>query len=841
MNRFVDLLRLAVLIPGMLLLPDRLDAAPFSCLIDGSATPVMRIGSSYERAEDRTLTCFGGEAPPLNSAPSIIRLKLLFNRITADGSTGILQYTTSLDAIPISSRILDQASRATEAFAVIDDPIENLQVVCQTPATPNACPGANVFPGILGNGGNELFWDIPLRPPGDNGVLLIRLNNLRLNLLSFPHPAASQSFLAGAIISVSGTGAPAVSENLRQAGSLDPSRMSARVTGVILSNQSGRNCSDPNNRPQVSAIQLRLSEGSSPSNWKRRTDARPAPGVFLAPAPAKQTQLGTNYGTESGFYNPAFPGVYAAAGLADHGTRFYLRFFNVPPGVNLATPEVLTISTANVKIGAARRITTGADGAGAFTSTVGDSNSLVPMVAVADTQQAVYEIVETDITASDEIEFAVTVTYQGSPVPLTGIRYDMGFAPLKTASSVQRFNYPLDPTGVAIPEADPCSGDGWIAPPPSSAGLSFVPVKPCRLVDTRETIAGGFGKPALAAGTPREFVLPSANCGLPATAKAYSLNFTVVPQGSLGYITTWPTGTPQPFVSTLNSLDGRVKANAAIVPAGTGGAISVAATDPTELVVDVNGYFVPSVSNPQALAFYPLRPCRITDTREQSGAPAIADGATRSFSVLGSNCGVPASAQAYSLNATVVPKAPLGYLTLWPAGDTQPFVSTLNSPKGEVVANAAIVPAGTNGSVSVFAQGAETHLVLDINGYFAPPGAIGAQRFFPVQPCRLLDTRLDGPFVVGTKQVLPLSINCGLATTAAAYALNVTVPVPGALGYLTIWPSGQAQPFVSTLNAVTDRVVANAAIVPAGTFAGISFFLTNVANVVLDINGFFAP
>jgi hypothetical protein len=58
-------------------------------------------------------------------------------------------------------------------------------------------------------------------------------------------------------------------------------------------------------------------------------------------------------------------------------------------------------------------------------------------------------------------------------------------------------------------------------------------------------------------------------------------------------------------------------------------------------------------------------------------------------------------------------------VTLWPTGQGQPYVSTLNSVDGSVVANAAIVPAGTNGSVSVFADGT-TDVILDINGYFAP-------------------------------------------------------------------------------------------------------------------------
>ncbi len=91
---------------------------------------------------------------------------------------------------------------------------------------------------------------------------------------------------------------------------------------------------------------------------------------------------------------------------------------------------------------------------------------------------------------------------------------------------------------------------------------------------------------------------------------------------------------------------------------------------------------------------------------------------TRTFPVTQSPCAVPTTANAFSLNATGVPAGALGYLTLWPDGGGQPLASTLNSPDGTIVANAAIVPTGTTG-VSAFVTNA-TDLVLDINGYFAP-------------------------------------------------------------------------------------------------------------------------
>jgi len=233
--------------------------------------------------------------------------------------------------------------------------------------------------------------------------------------------------------------------------------------------------------------------------------------------------------------------------------------------------------------------------------------------------------------------------------------------------------------------------------------LQFVAVTPCRVADTRNP-DGEFGGPAIQGGTSRDFTIPDNNsCGIPSTAAAYSLNVTVVPHGSLGYLTVWPTGENQPFISTLNSLDGLIKANAAIVPAGVNGTISVYVTDTTDLVLDIDGYFAPSGG--ATLAFYTLPPCRVADTRNPTGdlgGPYLTGGVPRAFPVLESQCGIPNSAQAYSFNFTAVPHGPLGYLTVWPTGQNQPYVSTLNALTGTITANGAIVPVGTNGEISTF-------------------------------------------------------------------------------------------------------------------------------------------
>jgi hypothetical protein len=382
----------------------------------------------------------------------------------------------------------------------------------------------------------------------------------------------------------------------------------------------------------------------------------------------------------------------------------------------------------------------------------------------------------------------------------------------------------------------------------TSGAVRFMPVVPCRVVDTRNA-AGAFGGPILAGGQARDFAIPSSACGIPSNAAAYSLNVTVVPSGPLGYLTIWPAGQTRPLVSTLNSFDGTVVANAALTPAGDGGAISVFVTDATHVILDINGYFLPENLG-QGLTFYTAAPCRVADSRLAAGTfggPQLTAGQTREYPIPQSPCGIPASAQAYSLNATVVPQEPLGYLTLWPSGSAQPLVSTLNSFQGAVVANAAIVPAGAGSKVNVYVTN-RTDLIVDVNGYFAAPGAVNALRFFPVTPCRVADTRLaagtfGGPQLAGgqTRDYPVPQSACGIPVTAQAYSLNVTVVPQEPLGYLTMFPAGAPQPLVSTLNSFQGKVVANAALAPAGPGGVIRVYVTNRTELILDINGYFAP
>ena len=430
----------------------------------------------------------------------------------------------------------------------------------------------------------------------------------------------------------------------------------------------------------------------------------------------------------------------------------------------------------------------------------------------------------------DDAGAAIAVDGAGTAYA-TGITYSTNFP---TANPIQ-----ANIGGAGPPDAFVLSIS---APLQISSGTRFVPVTPCRVADTRSP-NGPFGGPAVAGGGSRDFVIPNSVCGIPSNAAGYSLNVAVVPRGTLGFLTLWPSGQSQPLVATLNSVDGRVKSNAAIVPAGSNGAVSVFATDTTDVVLDINGYFVAG-SNAAALAFYPVTPCRVADTRLATGplgGPSLAAQSTRSFPLLASSCGLPASAQAYSLNFAAVPKGPtLAYLTAWPAGQSQPLVASLNDQTGTVLSNAVIVPAGNGGAVNVFATDA-TDLVIDINGYFAPPG-LGGLSLFTITPCRVADTRnpAGSPPFSSTRDINVTASSCGVPAAAQAFVFNATVVPPGFLGYITMWPQGQSQPLAATLNAYDGAITNNMAIVPTTT-GSVSVFPSAPTHLVLDIFGYFAP
>ena len=130
----------------------------------------------------------------------------------------------------------------------------------------------------------------------------------------------------------------------------------------------------------------------------------------------------------------------------------------------------------------------------------------------------------------------------------------------------------------------------------------FIPVTPCRIVDTRGGAPFTGGAYAAAEGRDYQFSSAGAPCNvIPASAVAFSINLTVTGTAGPGFIATYPRGAPpSPLVSTLNYVGGQTIANAAVVPGDGSGFITIkAGVSGAHVIVDINGYYASALTSSQ--------------------------------------------------------------------------------------------------------------------------------------------------------------------------------------------------------------------------------------------------
>jgi hypothetical protein len=124
--------------------------------------------------------------------------------------------------------------------------------------------------------------------------------------------------------------------------------------------------------------------------------------------------------------------------------------------------------------------------------------------------------------------------------------------------------------------------------------------------------------------------------------------------------------------------------------------------------------------------------------------------------------------------------------------------------------------------------------------------------FVSIAPCRVADTRGNGftgafgpPALVGNGPARTFNIPAGpcpgIPANAGAYSINVAAILPASDGFMTVFPAGAAQPTSSDLNFLGGEVISNAIVAPAGTGGGISIFVNVSTQMILDINGYYAP
>ncbi len=118
--------------------------------------------------------------------------------------------------------------------------------------------------------------------------------------------------------------------------------------------------------------------------------------------------------------------------------------------------------------------------------------------------------------------------------------------------------------------------------------------------------------------------------------------------------------------------------------------------------------------------------------------------------------------------------------------------------------------------------------------------ASGLGSFHPLSPARILDTRSTGGALgPGAPRDIPVTGQGGVpAGGVAAVVLNVTVTNTTARSYLTVYPTGSAQPLTSNLNWVPGQKVPN--LVEVGVGAGGQITAVNAfgsTDLVVDVAG----
>lgn len=265
------------------------------------------------------------------------------------------------------------------------------------------------------------------------------------------------------------------------------------------------------------------------------------------------------------------------------------------------------------------------------------------------------------------------------------------------------------------------------------------------------------------------------------------------------------------------------------------------------------------------LMYYPLpKPIRLFDTRapipgftpcEYLSQRIAADSEiVKQARITCDGVTIPASAQAIVGNATVVNPQASGFAIFWPDGQMRPPVSNLNYSAGQVVPNSFTVKLSQSGNFRVYSF-ANTDLIVDVTGYFAPPAQGGLYYHSLPKPIRLFDTRapipgfaaceyLSSPLIAGGELAKQARISCdGITIPSDALAVvgNATVVNPNNSGFLILWPNGQARPPVSNLNFVTGQVVPNAFTVSLGADGQFKIYSTSNTNFIVDITGYYSP
>lgn len=470
---------------------------PQSCNGNFATNAQLRGEGFTELVGDIVITCTQGAALPITTPnPTRIPFSDITVFITGSGASSA-----------ITSRLLGTTSntlpKASEVLLIIDDPGTGLtpavagfgpngpqvgcnnsaagcvefpfngpngvQVATSDPTAETVVQGPNVFQGVVGQSGanSVTFFGVPILPAASAGVQhTYRITNIRVSASGL----GDQQQVSAFISSSNPTAFPVTSTSLLVGTVANPSlNFQVGRTTSFNSVTNFQQCVGTGSTKAFAAT-IRFSETRDGAAFKiRQSGNQNIPGAI-------------NNNSESGFVFPFFgssvQGVTNEAGRADFGTRLKAVFFNIPSGVTIFAPVVLSGSGAQAIL-----LQQGAEGVSDLTGFgvpfVQTNNADFQLPNTNNTATAIWEVVSSSANQIDTLSGNVTVLFASDP---------LNNRPSATASGISTVqgSYAPEPSqGAFAATAGPIASTSALIPrfaAPTAAPRTFIIINICQTV-----------------------------------------------------------------------------------------------------------------------------------------------------------------------------------------------------------------------------------------------------------------------------------------------------------------------------------------------------------------------
>ena len=395
---------------------------------------------------------------------------------------------------------------------------------------------------------------------------------------------------------------------------------------------------------------------------------------------------------------------------------------------------------------------------------------------------------------------------------------------------------PAAPVEAAATASVVCDDRPGTEPAPTPALDSYTAINPTRLVDTRDGTGGVTG----ALGRGCTLRLDLTDSVVPDDADAVGISLTSRAE-TRGYLTAHPCAAGRPGTSNLNARVGIGTPNFVVGLLDSSRTLCIYSSAGSHVIVDLAGWWSPGgdrITN--------MDPVRAYDTRELPGSPKLPANAIRNVPIGGPV--VPDEATAAIVNLTATDAEAQGWVSVYPCGNTPPLSSNLNLKPGEARAVTAIIGLGRSGPAKgqlCIQSNITSHVIVDVNGYYAPAPVFGpAAAVQPQVGVRLADSRFgtggwSTPFRAGEIRSFDPVAGSPLASSAAGVMLNVTSAQAPGRGNLRVYPCTTTSPAAvtetSAVNFTAEGAAANLVPVSLSSSRRVCVYASRPTDVVIDL------